>query len=124
NPQRILVGGEREFTIAQKWLQQEREYEGNTTVLDERDYSSWATNIGVGFGIWRGFSIKLDMEAAYAGVLRKTFDPSLGFSNQRIHYSGLRYVGLLFQYYSAKKDLVFEVYGKSSLFNGRERSAA
>lgn len=124
NPLRVLVGGEREFVIAQKWLQQEREYEGNTTILDERDYSSWATNVGVGFGIWRGFSVKVESEYAYGGELRKTFDSSLGFSNQHIRYSGLRWLGLTLQYYSSKKDLVFELYGRSNILQARERNAS
>lgn len=125
NPLGILVGGEREFSIAQKWLQQEREYEGSTRILDERDYSSWATNIALGLGVWRGFSIKVDTEFAYGGELRKSFDPALGFANQRIRYSGLRWLGLNLQYYSNRKNLVFELYGKSYLFNkARERNAS
>lgn len=124
NPLGALVGGEREFSIAQKWLQQEREYEGNAVILDERDYSSWATSLGIGLGIWRGFSARVETEFTYNGELKKSFASSVPLSNQSIKYSGPSFVGLQLQYYSARKDLVFEVFGKTYVERARERNSS
>src|SRR5690606_20803630 len=88
NPLNVLNAGEREVVISQKWQQQEREYEISTRILDERDYTSLATNISAGFGLFRSFSVRLGAEIAYAGELNKTFDTSLGFQNQKIDFWG------------------------------------
>lgn len=124
NPLGVLVGGEREFTIAQKWLQQEREYEGNSGILDERDYASWATNVGIGFGIWRGFSVKAKTEFTFSGELKKSFNSSIPLENQKVDYSGPSYIALSLQYYSSRKELVFEVFGETYIERARDRNSS
>lgn len=124
NPLNVLNAGEREVVISQKWQQQEREYEISTRILDERDYSSLATNISAGFGLFRSFSVRLGAEIAYAGELNKTFDSSVGFQNQKIDFWGPRFLWAKFQYYSEVKKLAFELYGKTLSLKAKDTNAS
>lgn len=124
NPLDVLVANEREVRLTQKWVQFEEEYELNTLILDERDYSHWISALNVGFGFFDGLTVRIGAEMAYSGVLRKTFDPSVNFQNQRIYYKGPHAGTVSLQYYSNKKDLAFELFTHSSVFRAHETNAS
>lgn len=115
-----LSEGQKDFRFAQKWIQKEKEYEIVGRVEDERDYSSWATRVQLGFGVWPGLTFRIGGEYAYEGVLRKTFDPSLTFANERVQYKGMRHLSLSAQYFSEKKNLAFELYAKANPFHSKD----
>lgn len=124
NPLDVLVANEREVRLTQKWVQLEEEYELNTVVQDERDYSHWLSALNVGFGFFDGLTIRIGAEMVYSGILRKTFDPSVNFQNQRILYKGPHAGTFSLQYYSKKKDLAFELFTRSSVLRARETNAS
>ena len=124
NPLDVLVANEREVRLTQKWVQLEEDFELNTVIQDERDYSHWLSALSVGFGFFDGLTIRIGAEMVYSGILRKTFDPSVNFQNQRILYKGPHAGTFSLQYYSKKKDLAFELFTRSSVLRARETNAS
>lgn len=124
HPMGLLDHGEVELKISEAWVQQEREYENESLVLDERDYQSLHSRLEIGLGLWDRFTFRGGLKVATNGELRKRFDSSIPLNDDFTTYEGIRSISASLQYYSQEKQLAFEVYAESGLPRARETNAS
>ncbi|MBH47482.1 MAG: hypothetical protein CME71_04870 [Halobacteriovorax sp.] len=112
------------YDLSSRWHILEREYEDNSSVIDEREYSSLLNRFAMTKSIVSSLSYGGAVNVEVFGTQKKSFLQPGPLTSGELKYRGVRSLELYSQYLNLNRNIAFKIHLEGTLQDGRERNAS
>tara|TARA_R110000868_G_scaffold103710_5_gene285449 strand:+ start:19573 stop:20460 length:888 start_codon:yes stop_codon:yes gene_type:complete len=112
------------YDFSSRWKILEREYEDNSRVIDEREYSSLLNRLAFTKSIVKSLSYGAAINVEVLGEQKKSYLEPGPLTSGVVKYNGVRSLELYSQYLNLNRHIAFEIHLEGTLQDARERNAS